>query len=153
MALIKMIGGKDYVQQLKNQRLASVGLLLVGIVGIIGYFTLVPDSGLKDFVQGFYLGGASGITAGALILLARCTYLLHNPKAQQKAKVKDTDERTQAIAHKSFEIAGGVTFFTGAAALFVLAPISMDAFRAVIAVIALFALTFLVSSCILQRKM
>lgn len=75
MALIKMIVGKDYTQQLKNQRLVSVGLLLVGIVGIVCYFTLVPGSTLEDFTKGFYIGGASGITAGALILLIRCTYL------------------------------------------------------------------------------
>lgn len=110
MALIKMIGGKDYTQQLKNQRLASIGLLLVGLVGIVCYFTLVPGSALEDFTKGFYIGGASGITAGALILLIRCTYLLRNPKAYQKAKVKDTDERSQTIIHKSFEIAGIVTF-------------------------------------------
>lgn len=153
MALIKMIGGKDYTQQLKNQRLASIGLLLVGIVGIIGYFTLVPGSGLEEFAKGFYIGGASGITLGALILFIRCTYLLHNPAAYQKAKVKDTDERSKSIIHRSFEIAGSVTFFTAAAALFVLCPLSMDAFRAVMGMIVLYAFTFVATNCILEKKM
>ena len=153
MALIKLIGGKDYTRQLKNQCLAAIGLLLVGIVGIVCYFTLVPGSGLEDCARGFYIGGASGITAGALILLIRCTYLLHNPKAYQKAKVKDTDERSQTIIHKSFEIAGAVTFFTGAALLFVVLPFSVAAFRAVMGLIVLFVLTFVATSCMLERRM
>lgn len=153
MALIKMIGGKDYTQQLKNQRLASIGLLLVGIVGIVCYFTLVPGSDLEDFTRGFYIGGATGITAGALILLIRCTYLLHNPKAYQKAKVKDTDERSRTIIHRSFEIAGMVTFFTSAALLFVLAPFDLYAFKAVMTLMVLFAATFLAANGILERRM
>lgn len=153
MALIKLIGGKDYTQRLKNQRLAAVGLLLVGLVGIVCYFTLVPGSGLSDFARGFYIGGASGITAGAALLLVRCTYLLKSPAAYARAKVKDTDERSQAILHKSFEAAGGVTFFTSAAALFVVLPFSVDAFRALLAAMALFALTFLAANRVLERRM
>lgn len=153
MALIKMIGGKDYTQRLKHQRLAAAGLLLVGVVGIVCYFTLVPGSGLADFAQGFYIGGASGITAGAVILLGRCTYLLKSPKAYVKAKVKDTDERSQAILHKSFEAAGEVTFFTSAAALFVVLPFSVAAFGALLAAMALFALTFLAANLVLERRM
>lgn len=153
MALIKLIGGEDYTRRLKNQRLAAVGLLLVGLVGIVCYFVLVPQSGLADFARGFYIGGASGITAGAVILLARCTYLLKNPKAYAKAKVKDTDERSQAILHKSFAIAGGVTFFVSAAALFVVLPFSVAAFRALLGAMVLFALTFLAANLILERRM
>lgn len=153
MALIKMIGGRDYVQRLKNQLLAAVGLLVVGVVGIVCYFTLVPDSGLSDFAQGFYIGGASGVTAAAAITLARCAYLLKNQEARQKAKVKDTDERSQTIIHKSFAIAGGVTFFTSAAALFVVLPFSVEAFWGLLGTMALFGVTFAVSNLILERRM
>lgn len=153
MALIRLFGGRDYIQRLKNQLLASVALLLVGVVGIVCYFVLVPDSGLSDFAQGFYIGGALGVTAGALITLVRCVYLLKNPEAQQKAKVKDTDERSQTIIHKSFAIAGGVTFFTSAAALFVVIPFSVETFWGVLGTMALFGVTFAVSNLILERRM
>lgn len=153
MALIRMIGGKDYTQRLKNQRLAAAGLLTIGMVGIVCYFVLVPGSGLPDFARGFYIGGAAGITAGAMILLGRCTYLLKNPEARQRAKIKDTDERSQAILHKSFEAAGTVTFFTSAAALFVVLPFSVDAFRALLGAMILFALTFVAANRILERRM
>lgn len=153
MALIKLFGGKDYTQRLKNQLLASVALLLVGVVGIVCYFILVPTSGLSDFAQGFYIGGALGITAGALITLVRCIYLLKNPEARQKAKVKDTDERSQTIVYKSFAIAGGVTFFASAAALFVIIPFSVEIFLGVLGTMALFGVTFAVSNLILERTM
>ncbi len=91
MALIRLFGGKDYTQRLKHQLLASVGLLLVGAVGLVCYFWLVPDSELTDFAQGFYIGAVLGITAGALITLVRCVYLLKNPEARQRAKVKVED--------------------------------------------------------------
>ncbi len=153
MALIRLFGGKDYTQRLKHQLLASVGLLLVGAVGLVCYFWLVPGSGLTDFAQGFYIGAVLGITAGALITLARCAYLLKNPEARQRAKVKDLDERTQTITYKSFAIAGGVTFFTSAAALFVVLPFSVEAFWGVLGTMALFGVTFAVSNLILQRTM
>ncbi len=153
MALLKLIGGKDYTQRLKNQLLASVALLLVGVVGVVCYLILVPTSGLSDFAQGFYIGGALGITAGALITLVRCAYLLKNPEARQKAKVKDTDERSQTIIHKSFVIAGGVTFFVSAAALFVIIPFSVETFWGVLGTMALFGVTFAVSNLILERRM
>lgn len=153
MALIKMFGGKDYIQRLKNQLLASIGLLLVGAVGIVCYFWLVPGSGLTDFAQGFYIGAVLGITAGALITLARCVYLLKNPEARQKAKVKDTDERSQTITYKSFAIAGGVTFFVSAAALFIVIPFSVEIFWGVLGTMALFGVSFAVSNFILERKM
>ncbi len=153
MALIRLFGGKDYTQRLKHQLLASVGLLLVGAVGLVCYFWLVPGSGLTDCAQGFYIGAVLGITAGALITLARCAYLLKNPEARQRAKVKDLDERTQTITYKSFAIAGGVTFFTSAAALFMVLPFSVEAFWGVLGTMALFGVTFAVSNLILQRTM
>ncbi len=153
MALIKLIGGKDYTQRLKHQLLASVGLLVVGAVGLVCYFWLVPDSGLPDFARGFYLGAVLGITASALITLVRCVYLLKNPEARQKAKVKDTDERSQTIRYKSFAIAGGVTFFTSAAALFVVLPFSVAAFWGVLGTMALFGVSFAVSNLVLERRM
>ncbi len=153
MALIKLIGGKDYTQRLKHQLLASVGLLVVGAVGLVCYFWLVPDSGLPDFARGFYLGAVLGITASALITLVRCVYLLKNPEARQKAKVKDTDERSQTIRYKSFAIAGGVTFFTSAAALFVVLPFSVAAFWGVLGTMALFGVSFAVANLVLERRM
>ncbi len=153
MALIKLIGGKDYTQRLKHQLLASVGLLLVGAVGLVCYFWLVPKGALEDFAEGFYLGAVLGITASALITLARCAYLLKNPEARQKAKVKDTDERSQTIRYKSFAIAGGVTFFTSAAALFAVLPFSVAAFWGVLGTMALFGVSFAVSNLVLERRM
>lgn len=145
--------GGDYVRTLKRSRGVGVALFLVGLMGIACYFLLVPQSGLPDFAQGFYLGAASGITLGALILIARNQYLLTHPEAQRKARIKETDEREQTIIHTSFEAAGLIVFFTGAAALFVALPLSVAAFRALFAVIVLYSLSFLGASAYLSRKL
>ncbi len=144
--------GGDYEHTLRVRRFLALALLLVGLVGIAGYFLLVPDSALPDFAQGFYLGAASGVTAGALILLIRMQYLLTHPEARKRARIQETDEREQSIHRTAFYFAGMFTFFASAAALFVLLPISMGAFTALIAVIAVYALAWLASSLWLSRR-
>lgn len=145
--------GKDYTRRLKTQLLASAGLLLVGAVGIVCYFRLVPDSDLTDFARGFYIGAALGLLAAAAITLVRCIYLLKNPEARQRAKIKDTDERSQTIRSRSFAVAGGVTFFVGFAALFVVLPFSAAAFWGVLGTMALFGVSFAGANLVLERTM
>lgn len=154
MAFLKLMAdGKDYGQYLRRRRWVAAAMLAVGAVGLLCYFLLVPGSGLDDYAQGFYLGGATGIALGAAILLVRTQYLLRHPAAYQKAKVKETDERERTVIHRAFEAAGMTTFFTGAGALFVLLPISGAAFRAVLGMMTLYALTFIAAQLILQRRM
>ena len=58
----------DFEKSLKLRRLAALAFLGVGLIGFACYFLLVPGSSLSDYAQGFYLGAAGGITAGAVIL-------------------------------------------------------------------------------------
>ena len=144
---------KNYERSLKLRRLWAIGMLCIGLVGFACYVLLVPSSDLSDYVQGFYLGAASGITAGALVLLIRTQYLITHPQAQRRAKIKETDERERKIVHTAFEVAGGVTFFASAVALFVVLPLSMDAFRALLAVMTLFCLAFVTANAWLSKKL
>lgn len=152
--LIKMLtGGGSYEKSLKRRRAYAAAILCVGVIGFVCYFLLVPDSGLNDFAQGFYLGAASGITAGALILLVRTQYLLTHPDAQRRAKIKETDEREVHITQTSFRLAGVITFFVTAAALFVLLPLSVEAYYALLGVLALYALAFLAVNLWMSKKL
>ena len=152
--LVKMLFcGDDYQKSLKQRRVCSIAVLGVGLIGFACYFLLVPGSALRDFAQGFYLGAASGITAGALILLIRTQYLLTHPDAQRRAKIKETDEREVHITQTSFRLAGVITFFVTAAALFVLLPLSVEAFYALLGVLALYALAFLAVNLRLSKKL
>lgn len=152
--LIKLIlCAENYEKSLHQRRLAAAALLGVGLVGLLCYVLLVPESALPDFAQGFYLGAASGITAGAVILLCRTQYLLTHPEARKKVKIRETDEREQAVVHAAFQTAGLVTFFTAAAALFLLLPFSLPAFQALLAVIVLYTLTFFLTCALLEKRM
>lgn len=135
--------GGDFEQGLKTRRLVAVCAVLVGIVGFISYGLLVPDSSLGDAAKGFYLGAATGITLGGIILLLRTHYLLTHPEARKKARIHTQDEREQAIISQSFQFAGLFTFFAGVAALFVLVAVSPAAAQAVFCVIVVFSITFL----------
>lgn len=152
--LVKMLFRSDnYQKSLKQRRVCSIAILCVGLIGFVCYFLLVPGSALGDFAQGFYLGAASGITAGALILLIRTQYLLTHPDAQRRAKIKQTDEREVHITQTAFRWAGMITFFAAVAALFVLLPLSTEAFYALLCVIVLYFAVFLVCAFCLSKKL
>ena len=151
MLINLMTCGSDYEKSLKQRRLYFLAMLLVGVVGFVCYFLLVPGSSLSNHAQGFYLGAATGITAGALIFLVRTQKLLTNPKAQKKARIKETDERQVQILQEAAFTAGMITFFGAAAALFVVLPISPEAYYALLGMVALYTLSFAILSFVLPK--
>ena len=152
--LMRMFDTTDYDRSLRRRRLMALGLLAVGLIGLACYFLLVRGSEtLSDYARGFYLGGAAGITAGALILLIRTQYLLTHRKAREKAKVKEQDEREKTIINRSFQFAGMFTFFASAASTFVLVAVSREAAVAIVAVVAVYSLVWLLSNFYLSKKL
>lgn len=145
--------GGDYKKSLRQRRWAAIGMLCIGLVGIVCYFLLVPDSDLPDFAQGFYLGAATGITAGALLLLIRTQYLLTHPQAQRKARIEETDERKMQIARTAAQAAGAFTFFASAAALFIVLPLSMAAFKTLMTTMILYCFIFVAANAWLSKKL
>lgn len=152
--LMKLFDTSDYDRSLRRRRLVAFGLLAVGITGIVCYLLLVQGSDtLPDFTRGFYLGGASGVTVGAVVLLIRTQVLLSNPEARKRAKIKEQDEREKAIVNQAFQFAGMFTFFACAAAMFVLVAVSRAAALAVFAVVMVYAVVWLIASLYLSKKL
>lgn len=152
--LMRMFDTSDYDRALRRRRLLSFGLLAVGITGLVCYILLIHDSGvLSDYARGFYLGAASGITLGAVILLTRMQYLLTHPEARKKAKIQEQDEREKTIINQSFQFAGMFTFFASAASMFVLVAVSSEAAMAVFCVIVVYAVTWPLASLYLSKKL
>ena len=152
--LMRMFDTPDYDRALRRRRLIALGLLAVGVTGLVCYFLLARDSKvLSDYTRGFYLGGASGICLGALILLIRMQYLITHPEARKKARIQEQDEREKAIINQSFQFAGMFTFFAAAASMFVLVAVSKAAFGAVFAVVIVFAITWLLANLYLSKKL
>lgn len=153
--LVKQLltGGGDYGKSLKQRRWAAIGMLCIGLVGVVCYFLLVPDSGLPDFVQGFYLGGAWGLIAGALVLLVRTQYLISHPQAQRKAKIRETDERELQIGRTAAQMAGRITIFGVAMSTFIVLPLSIEAYMTLGGVMLLYSTAFLMSRLWLSKKL
>lgn len=150
--LIKLLTCQpDYEKALKNRRLASLALLGLGLVGLACYFFLVPGRGLNDYAQGFYLGASSGITIAALLLLLRTWYLQTHPAAQKQARIKETDEREVQIVQTALRLAGIVSFYAAAVALFVVLPLSREAFTALLCIVFLYGLSFPILYLCLSR--
>ena len=152
--LMKLFDTADYDRSLRRRRLMALGLLLVGVTGLACYFLLVHDSeALSDHARGFYLGAATGICLGALVLLIRMQYLLTHPEARKKAKIQEQDEREKTIISQSFQFAGIVTFFAAAASMFVLVAVSREAAAAILAVVTVYAVVWLLSNLYLSKKL
>jgi len=152
--LMKLFDTSDYERSLRRRRLLAFGLLAVGITGILCYFFLINGSdALPDFAQGFYLGASSGFCLGAVVLLVRAQYLLTHRSARKKAQVQEQDEREKAIVNQAFQFAGMFTFFASAASLFVLVAVSRAAAAAILAVVAVFAVTWLLANLYLSKKL
>ena len=152
--LMRMFDTSDYDRSLRRRRLMSLGLLAVGITGIVCYFLLIHHSDvLFDYARGFYLGAASGITIGSVILLIRMQYLLTRPAARKKAKIQEQDEREKAIINQAFQFAGMFTFFAAVASMFVLVAVSKTAALAVFGVIVVYAVSWPLASLYLSKKL
>ena len=152
--LMRLFDSSDYERSLRRRRLLALGLLAVGITGVVCYFLLVHDSEvLSDHARGFYLGAATGICLGALVLLLRVQYLLTHPEARKKARIREQDEREKAIISQSFQFAGIFTFFAAAASTFVLAAVSREAVAIILAVMAVYAVVFLLANLYLSKKL
>ena len=152
--LMRMFDTSDYDRSLRRRRLLGFGLLAVGITGLVCYLLLIHGSGvLSDYARGFYLGAASGITIGAVILIVRIQYLLTHPEARKKARIQEQDEREKTILSQSFQFAGMFTFFAAAASMFVLAAVSRTAALAVFGVIVVYAVTWLTANLYLSKKL
>ncbi len=152
--LMHLFDTSNYERSLRRRRLLAFGLLAVGITGVLCYFLLIDGTdALPDYAQGFYLGAASGICLGSVVLLVRMQYLLSHPEARKKAKIQEQDEREKAIVNRAFQFAGMFTFFAGTAALFVLVAVNMDAAKAVLAMIAVYSVTWLLANLYLSKKL
>ena len=148
-----LTGGGDYEKSLRQRRWAAIAMLCIGLVGFACWFFLVPNSHLSEHAQGFYLGAATGITAGALFLLVRTQYLITHPQAQRRAKIKETDEREMQIIRSATQIAGGVTIFGVVLSLFIVLPLSMEAYYALIGVVFFYTAVFFLSNLWLSKKL
>lgn len=152
--LMRMFDTLDYDRSLRRRRLMAFGLLAVGITGLLCYIFLIHNSEvLSDYARGFYLGAASGMTIGAVVLLVRMQYLLTHPEARKKAKIQEQDEREKAIINQAFQFAGMFTFFAAVASMFVLVAVSKTAALAVFGVIVVYAVSWPLASLYLSKKL
>ena len=151
--LIKTTGrGPDYGKNLIQRRWAFLALLAVGATGLVCYFFLVPGSGISGHARGFYLGGASGITGAALANLLRNEWMLRHPELWKKARIQETDERSQRLTAQAAQLAGVATFFLQALAAFVLVAVDPMLVKVLLGSILAYILFFLGARAALARR-
>mgnify|MGYP003167819398 CR=1 FL=1 len=140
----------DYGKNLRQRRWAFLAILAIGLVGLGCYVWLVPDSGLGDYAQGFYLGGACGITGAGLGLLMRNEWMLRHPEKWKRARIQETDERSQRIVAQAAQLAGVGVFFLQALAAFVLVAVDRRLVTVLLCSMSVYVLLFLALGAVLH---
>lgn len=143
----------DYGKNLRQRSWAALAILAIGLVGLGCYVWLVPGSGLSDHAQGFYLGGACGLSAGGLGLLLRSQWMLRHPEKWRKARIRETDERNQRISAQAAQLAGVGVFFLQALAAFVLVVVDRRLVTVLLCSMAVYMVLFLGTRFGLSRKL
>ena len=143
----------DYGKNLRQRRWAFLAILAIGPTGLVCYFFLVPGSGISGHARGFYLGGASGITGAALANLLRNEWMLRHPERWKKARIQETDERSQRIVAQAAQLAGVGVFFLQALAAFVLVAVDRRLVAVLLCSMAVYVLLFLGGQFGLSRKL
>ena len=135
--LIKTTGrGPDYGKNLIQRRWAFLALLAVGATGLVCYFFLVP----------------SCITGAALANLLRNEWMLRHPERWKKARIQETDERSQRLTAQAAQLAGVATFFLQALAAFVLVAVDPMLVKVLLGSMLAYILFFLGARAALARR-
>lgn len=150
--LIKTTGrGPDYGKNLIQRRWAFLALLAVGATGLVCYFFLVPGSGISGHARGFYLGRQrhhrrrTGQPAAQRVDAPP-------PGAVEKARIQETDERSQRLTAQAAQLAGVATFFLQALAAFVLVAVDPMLVKVLLGSMLAYILFFLGARAALARR-
>ena len=136
--LIKTTGrGPDYGKNLIQRRWAFLALLAVGATCLVCYFFLVHGS---------------GITGAALANLLRNEWMLRHPERWKKARIQETDERSQRLTAQAAQLAGVATFFLQALAAFVLVAVDPMLVKVLLGSMLAYILFFLGARAALARR-
>ena len=150
LRMMKRDTSGDYGKSLRQRSWAAAAILAIGLAGLGCYLWLVPGSGLSDHAQGFYLGGACGLSAGGLSLLVRSQWMLRHPEKWRKARIQETDER---ITAQAAQLAGVGVFFLQALAAFLLVAVDRRLVTVLLCSMAAYVLLFLGTQLGLSRKL
>lgn len=144
----------DYERSLRRRRLAGLGLMALGALGCLCYVLFLRDGGaLSDYARDFYLGFSCGLALAGAVVLIRSQYLLSRPQARRKARIREQDERSRAIAAQACQFAGLFTFYLCTAALLVAVAVNHTAAMVLLAVMAAYAAAFLCAGIVLSRRL
>lgn len=143
----------DYMRALRRRRVLFAGMFLFGIaLALLAQFAF-PIFGVPDFIQGFYLGGGSGLALVGIAFFARTRWLLRHPAQAKQAQISETDEREIAILHASVNSTFGVLYIALILGILLALPFSMPIFFTLFALFLLVGLTMLLSILWYKRHM
>lgn len=103
--------------------------------------------------RGSTWGGACGITGAGLGLLMRNEWMLRHPEKWKRARIQETDERSQRIVAQAAQLAGVGVFFLQALAAFVLVAVDRRLVTVLLCSMAVYVLLFLGGQFGLSRKL
>lgn len=104
---IQAKNNEEYKRVIRMRMRAAVVVMVLGLLTLAAALlaTFVWRISLGDFMLGVYSGTGSGLFISAVAVWFWCRSLLRNEEKLKKERLKDTDERLQAIGQKAFRMA------------------------------------------------
>ena len=151
--LIKTTGrGPDYGKNLIQRRWAFLALLAVGATGLVCYFFLVPGSGISGHRPRLLSGGRQRHHRRRTGQPAAQRVDAPHPERWKKARIQETDERSQRLTAQAAQLAGVATFFLQALAAFVLVAVDPMLVKVLLGSMLAYILFFLGARAALARR-
>ena len=152
MIINRCTAGDDYGRVLRTRRRVGLWLAGLGLLGLVVSVTLLPQSPLSDMARAFYRGASFGILISACGIVLRSQMMLRHPERWKKARIQETDERSQRLTAQAAQLAGVATFFLQALAAFVLVAVDPMLVKVLLGSMLAYILFFLGARAALARR-
>lgn len=153
MLIKQLFHSRDFQSSLRRRTWFGLGLACLGALLVLLSRTVFQNSGLPDFIRGFYLGVGVGLVLVGLITVVHALRLMKNPAAAKKAQVTAQDEREQAIVKAAMYSVFWVFYVVLSAGVFIALPLNLAVFFTLLALLVLFSLSFLLALAWHKRHM
>lgn len=145
--------GGDYKKALQFRLRVFAFLAVLGVVLIVLSLTVFEESGLPDFVRGFYLGAGSGMTLAGVFFTISTVCLLKNPEAARREEIRETDERERAIIAEAMKTVFWVFYVVLIVGIFVALPLNRTVFYTLVVLMLIQSAAFSGALLWYRRKM
>lgn len=146
---------EEYKAELKKRKRPMVILLLLGLLtlGTLIALILIKPETLESYTAGFFCGIGTGLILGGLLGILKIRKTINDEAALKKARLKETDEREQAITSKAIHATLKIMLLSIYLMILLCSFVAIEAITVLYLLVCIFLLSYLFSRKIYSQRM